>query len=89
MVRRFQSGKRVFCILSRRDFLDFSSQKDLNLYILDRHARFAVRLNTLLNAGYFPGEELLLVSNRPHSKTVSDRAALNYEDKIFAIIKLP
>ena len=49
--------------------------KDLNLYILDRHSRFAVRLNTLLNAGYFPGEELLLVSNRPHSKTVSGRSS--------------
>jgi 4-amino-4-deoxy-L-arabinose transferase-like glycosyltransferase len=75
MVRRFQSGKRVFCILSRRDLRDFDSQKDLKLYILDRHSRFAVRLNTLLNAGYFPGEELLLVSNRPQSKTVSGRSS--------------
>jgi 4-amino-4-deoxy-L-arabinose transferase-like glycosyltransferase len=75
MVRRFQSGKGVFCILSRRDLRDFDNQKDLKLYILDRHSRFAVRLNTLLNAGYFPGEELLLVSNRPHSKTVSGRSS--------------
>jgi hypothetical protein len=75
MVRRFQSGKRVFCILSLRDLRDFDSQKDLKLYILDRHSRFTVRLNTLLNAGYFPGEELLLVSNRPHAKTVSGRSS--------------
>jgi 4-amino-4-deoxy-L-arabinose transferase-like glycosyltransferase len=75
MARRFQSGKRVFCILSRRDLDDFANEKNLKLYILDRHSRFAVRLNTLLNAGYFPGEELLLISNRPPSKAVSGRSS--------------
>jgi 4-amino-4-deoxy-L-arabinose transferase-like glycosyltransferase len=74
MAQRFQSEKRIFCILSQRDFGYFADSKDLKLHILDRHARFAVRLNTVLNAGYFPGEELFLVSNRPYTKTGSGRS---------------
>jgi 4-amino-4-deoxy-L-arabinose transferase-like glycosyltransferase len=68
MAQRFQSEKRIFCILSQRDFGYFADSKNFKLHILDRHARFAVRLNTVLNAGYFPGEELFLVSNRPYTK---------------------
>ena len=67
MKRRFLSGKRVFCILTERDYRYFSDSKDLNLYILDRHARFSIRFGALLNAGYSPGEELMLISNRPNS----------------------
>ncbi len=74
MVRKFQSRNRIFCILKRRDYDYFSDQKELKLFVVDKHSHFAVRLNTLLNAGYFPGEELLLVSNRPHSETVSGRS---------------
>jgi hypothetical protein len=43
----------------------------VTLGIVGRHARFALRLGELFNAGYFPGEELLLVSNRPYSKPKS------------------
>jgi hypothetical protein len=65
MVRRLRSGKRIFCVMSHQDYGYFANQKDLKLYVLDRHSRFAVRLNTLLNAGHFPGDQLLLISNRP------------------------
>jgi 4-amino-4-deoxy-L-arabinose transferase-like glycosyltransferase len=75
MLRRFRSGKRVFCILSHRDLGYFAGQKSLELFILDRHPRFAVHLNTLLNAGYFPGEELLLISNRRPGRSVSGRSS--------------
>jgi 4-amino-4-deoxy-L-arabinose transferase-like glycosyltransferase len=69
MLRRFQSGNKVYCILSHQDFDRFAGQKNLRLHILERHSRFAVHLNTLLNAGYFPGEELLLISNRTRLET--------------------
>jgi 4-amino-4-deoxy-L-arabinose transferase-like glycosyltransferase len=75
MLRRFQSGKRIYCILRRQDLDHFASKKNLKLYILERHPRFAVHLNTLLNAGYFPGEELLLISNRTDRKTPSGRSS--------------
>ncbi len=65
MMQKFQSGKRIFCVLSQKDFASFSDNKDLHLHILDRHARFSVHLNTVLNAGHHTGNELLLVSNRP------------------------
>jgi 4-amino-4-deoxy-L-arabinose transferase-like glycosyltransferase len=74
MLRRFQSGHRVFCVLSRKDLGYFSDKKDLTIHIMDRHPRFAVRLSTLLNAGYFPGEELLLVSNQPNSGQAPGRS---------------
>jgi hypothetical protein len=74
MIQRFQSANRVFCILSQRDFGYFVEQRDLKLHILDRNPRFAVRLKTVLNAGYFPGEELFLVSNRPDTGTEPSRS---------------
>jgi 4-amino-4-deoxy-L-arabinose transferase-like glycosyltransferase len=74
MLQRFQSGKQVFCILDERDFRYFAKMKDLNLHILSRHSRFSVRFGALLNAGYFPEEELLLVSNRPNSEFSSGRS---------------
>ncbi len=68
MKRRLLSEKRVFCILTEKDYQYFSDNKELNLHILDRHARFSIRFSALLNAGYLPGEELLLISNRPNSQ---------------------
>ncbi len=69
MLHRFQSDKRVFCVLSLKDYTYFAGEKDVNIHILDRRSRFAIKLGTLLNAGSFPGEELLLVSNRPFLKS--------------------
>jgi hypothetical protein len=66
MMDRFASGKRIFCILSAKDYAYFA-QKGAKIDVLDRRFRFSIRLNTLLNAGYFPEEELLLVSNRETS----------------------
>ena len=73
MTRRLQSGKRVFCILAEKDYNYFADKKDLEIYILDRNARFSIRFGALLNSGYFPEEELLLISNRPESPTESSR----------------
>ena len=63
MLKMFESGKRVFCVLAAKDYAVFADS-GVKIHILDRHFRFSVRLNTLLNAGYFPEEELLLVSNQ-------------------------
>jgi len=75
MVLRFQSDRRVFCILSEKDY-DYFTNRGLKIYILDRHSRFAVRLATLLNEGYTPGEDLLLVTNRylTQSSSSEDRS---------------
>jgi hypothetical protein len=63
MTIRFRSSKQVFCILTEKDYAFFAN-KDLNIYILDRHSSFTVRLRALLNMGSFSGDDLLLVSNR-------------------------
>jgi hypothetical protein len=78
MKRRFQSEKRIFCILNRTDYNYFAADRDLEIYILDRHSGFSIRMGALLNAGHFLGEELLLVSNRPDSKAEApqDRSTL-------------
>lgn len=70
MLRRFRSERRVFCILSRKDY-EYFSGRNLTIHILDRHSLFALRLGSVLNSGASSGEELLLVSNRPHSETRS------------------
>lgn len=62
MIRKFSSGKRVFCILAAKDY-DYFLDKGVRIHILDRGFRFSIKLNTLFNAGYLPEEELLLVSN--------------------------
>jgi 4-amino-4-deoxy-L-arabinose transferase-like glycosyltransferase len=67
---RFRSENQVFCILAEKDYAYFANQ-GLNIYILARHSRFGMRLGDLLNASYFPGDDLLLVSNRFPSKTSS------------------
>jgi 4-amino-4-deoxy-L-arabinose transferase-like glycosyltransferase len=67
MMIRFRSEKQVFCILAEKDYAYFAN-RGLNLYILDRHSRFVMRLGDLMNVGYSPGDDLLLVSNRPTSQ---------------------
>jgi 4-amino-4-deoxy-L-arabinose transferase-like glycosyltransferase len=78
MEQKFRSGKRVFCILAEKDYNYFVAKKDLKIFVLDRHSRFSIRLSSLLNAGHFPGEELLLISNRQCStaKSAEDRLIL-------------
>jgi 4-amino-4-deoxy-L-arabinose transferase-like glycosyltransferase len=70
MMLRFRSDKQVFCILREKDYAYFAN-KDFKIYILDRRSSFAVRLGALLNVGSFPGDDLLLVSNRFPSQTSS------------------
>jgi 4-amino-4-deoxy-L-arabinose transferase-like glycosyltransferase len=78
MAQKLRSGKRVFCILSERDYNYFVDKEDFEIFVLDRHSRLAMRMSTLLNAGSFPGEELLLISNRPKAvaKSAEDRSRL-------------
>jgi 4-amino-4-deoxy-L-arabinose transferase-like glycosyltransferase len=75
MRRRLKSRKRVFCILSQKAYNSFAESRDLDIYILARRPRFAVRLGALLNAGQTQEEELLLISNRPGAiiKSAKDR----------------
>jgi 4-amino-4-deoxy-L-arabinose transferase-like glycosyltransferase len=70
MTRRLQSEKRVFCLLTAKEY-GYFADKNVSIYILDRNSRFSLRLNDLWNAGYFPGEELFLISNRPSSEIES------------------
>ncbi len=67
MRRRFESGRRVFCILSERDYALFARSGGAALYVLDRRPRLALRMRSLLRSGGFPEEQMLLVSNRPGS----------------------
>ena len=75
MRRRLLSRKRVFCILSQKAYNSITESRDMELYILARNPRFAVRLGTLLNAGQSQEQELLLISNRPGAtiKSAKDR----------------
>ncbi len=65
MVRRFQSQKRVFCLLTEQDHNYFVGSRDQILYILDRRPRLVTRLRGVLDESGWAEQELLLVSNRP------------------------
>ena len=65
MVGRFRSDNLVFCILTAKDYAIFTENFGLHLPVLDRGPRFSIKLETILNGGYIPDEELLLISNRP------------------------
>jgi hypothetical protein len=69
MKRRFESGRRVFCVLTERDYRYFTDNKGLVLYVLDRRPRLVLNMRMLMGGGHLPEEELLLVSNQPYSKT--------------------
>jgi 4-amino-4-deoxy-L-arabinose transferase-like glycosyltransferase len=66
MIQRFQSERRVFCILSQSDYAYFMKQ-NLQLHILDQHSHFSIQIGSLLKNGNYPGKELLLVSNQSYS----------------------
>ncbi len=65
MAARFRQDKRVFCILTEKDYDNFVGKKDLILYVLDRRPRLQIRLRFLLDDRFLAEQELLLVSNRP------------------------
>ncbi len=67
MAGRFRSNRRVFCVLSEKDYAYFAN-RNIKLYVLGRHSHFAVRLRALWNTNYYPTEELFLVSNQPFSE---------------------
>jgi 4-amino-4-deoxy-L-arabinose transferase-like glycosyltransferase len=68
MRQRLQSQERVFCILTEKDYNYLAENKDLEIHILESNPHFSIRFGSLLNSGYIPEEELLLISNRPSSK---------------------
>jgi 4-amino-4-deoxy-L-arabinose transferase-like glycosyltransferase len=69
MVRRFQSPRRVLCLMTERDYDYFAGTRDLILYVLDRRPRLTTRLRGVFNQSD-PGEqEMLLVSNKPGSES--------------------
>jgi len=65
MVRMFLGPRRIFCIMTERDYDFFVGRRDLILYVLDRRPRMATQLRAIFNPDRWLGEELLLVSNRP------------------------
>jgi 4-amino-4-deoxy-L-arabinose transferase-like glycosyltransferase len=67
MNRRLRSEKRVFCIMSERDYKKLAPGRNATVHILARRPRFSLRASVLLNERTSPNEELLLLSNRPGS----------------------
>ena len=80
MVRRFRSDNLVFCILTAKDYALFTENFGLHLPVLDRGPRFSIKLGTILNDGYVPDEELLLVTNRPVSAPAPKVPVLHNEN---------
>jgi 4-amino-4-deoxy-L-arabinose transferase-like glycosyltransferase len=70
MVRRFQSGQRVFCILTERDHNYFVGSRDQILYVVDQRPRLVTRLRSLFDDLSWADEELVLVSNRPAGESL-------------------
>lgn len=64
MVRRFQSGKRMFCVLTEKDYNYFVGTRDLIFYVLDRRPGLVIKLRALLNENDRAEQELLPVSNK-------------------------
>jgi 4-amino-4-deoxy-L-arabinose transferase-like glycosyltransferase len=73
MARRFQGDRRVFCILTQKDFSYFIGERDLILYVIDRRPKFVERLKSLLDETTRAEEELILASNRSDSEEMSLR----------------
>jgi 4-amino-4-deoxy-L-arabinose transferase-like glycosyltransferase len=65
MVRRFQSPKRVFCLMSESERRHLSGAGDLALYVLDRRPQLISRLRELTDEKSRMERELVLVSNQP------------------------
>ncbi|MBN2317825.1 MAG: glycosyltransferase family 39 protein [Acidobacteria bacterium] len=80
MLRRFQSDSPLFCIITAKDHAFFSENSGLDLPVLDRGPRFSIKMRTILNGGYAPEEELLLVSNRPVASRAPEMPVQNNEN---------
>jgi hypothetical protein len=65
MVRRFQSGTKVFCVVSPNDYEYFTQERKVALSVLGRYPQLPTRLRTVLAGRPTPGDDLLLVCNRP------------------------
>jgi hypothetical protein len=73
MVRSFQSEARVFCVVSPNDYEYFTQERKVTLTVLGRYAQLPTRLRTVLAGRPAPGDDLLLVTNRPTSAAGDDR----------------
>ncbi len=69
MVQRFRSGRRIFCVLSEKDYDYFVGRRDLILYVLDRHPRAGVNLRAMVSESVTAEQELLLASNMPDQES--------------------
>ncbi len=69
MVRRFNSSHRVFCILDNDEYQYFTGRRNLVLFVLDHRATLVTRLRPLLSGGDGSDQSLLLVTNRPDTKS--------------------
>jgi len=64
MVGRFKGERRVFCILTRKDFSYFVGERNLILYVIDRRPKLDGRIGSLLDEKAQAEQELILASNR-------------------------
>jgi len=85
MIRRFKADAPLFCVLSAKDYDFFTDKFGLQLQVLDRSPRFSINLKTVLNGGYAPEEELLLVSNLPVASTAPELPVQGNENKTTAV----
>jgi 4-amino-4-deoxy-L-arabinose transferase-like glycosyltransferase len=65
MVHRFQSPRRVLCVMTKPDYDYLVGSRHLTLYLWDHRLRLVTRLRGLLERNRAGDQELLLVSNRP------------------------
>jgi len=67
MVRRLQSPKRVFCIMSESDRNYFVGERNVVLYVLDRRPQLVSRFRDFTDEKRRLERALVLVSNQPVS----------------------
>jgi hypothetical protein len=65
MIRRFQGSRRVFCILSEKDYAYFIGERDQILYVLDRRPRLLTKLHLIFDDQNWVEQELILATNMP------------------------
>ena len=65
MVQRFQSPRRVLCVIPKPDYDYLVENRNVTLYLWDHRPRLVTQLRRLLERNSASDQDLLLVSNRP------------------------
>jgi len=68
MVHRFQSPRRILCVMTKPDYDYLVGTRNLTLYLWDQRPRIVTQLRVLLEPNRASNQDLLLVSNLPKSK---------------------